>query len=192
MDEAQIKQLIADSISTALKEHSKALLDDVTEYMDNRTQALEDTINAASRPNNDESPSETPKADEALTARLALLEKELNETKTARENQEKESVRLKFANTVQSSINALPGVLHADVLSELMVNRLSEGYTVKDGSFITRNGKTIDEEVQAFVSTDAGKHFLQPKQQAKGSDNPTPQRTRAEAAKSLTQALLRK
>lgn len=196
MDEQQVKDLIAVALKEYTNVHSKTILEDVTAYVENRTSQLEDTLNTIQAPATQDTPDapENP-VDNALTARLALLEKELNETKTARQKQEDESRRLKFSNSIQTAISSIPNVLHGDMLSELMYNRLAEGYTEKDGAFITKNGKTVEEEVKGFIDTEAGKHFLAPKQQSRGSDNPTPATKAAiktDAARTLTNALLRR
>lgn len=188
MDEQQIKELIASSITEGLKAHSKALLDDVTAYVENRVQLFEDSSISTTPPEAPKAP-----ADNALTARLALLETELQNAKNDREQEAAHSRKMKFDSTVMSAIQGIPQVLHPDILSELMINRLSSGYTEQDGNFITKSGKTVTEAVNEFISTDAGKHFLAPTQQPTGSANPTPDRRtlRAESAKTLTNALLR-
>lgn len=195
MEAEAIKQLIADTVAEALKGHSKALLDDVAAYMDNRTQALEDIINTNGQSNPTQPQEDAPKQDDALASRLALLETELAQTKADKEKQDRDNANLKFRGVIQQTLSANPDLMHTDILNELLCNRFNDEYTYKNGSYITKTGKTVEEEIKSFMDTDAGKHFVKPQQVAKGSNSApadTKQRlTRNEAVKSLSQALLK-
>jgi len=193
MDETQVRELFASlmtehaaSLKATLAEHSKVLLEDVSRYVDDRTEALESHVT-----NPVASPVDTLDDTNPLSKRLQLLETELAEEKTAKAAREKENQTLAFKQSINDELGKVQGLQYSGVVHELLYNRLNEGYEKKDNAIVTKNGRTLSEEVTTFLGTEEGKHFLKPVQVTATLGAKPPQAsTRSESAKTLAQALL--
>lgn len=193
MDEAQVKALIAATLDETLKPilqaHSKALLDDVSAYVDNRTEALEAHITT---PNTDSAVKEDVDADSPVAKRLALVEKELQEAKQAKEVQDKQNALLSFKTALNDELGKVADLQHSSTVAELLYNRYVDGFEQKDNGILLKDGKTLSEGVTTFMGTDEGRHFLKPVQVTETPGLKPPVRgNKTEQATSLAQALLR-
>jgi hypothetical protein len=192
MTPEEIKALIEATIKETLKgtldAHSKALLDDVSKYVDERSEALEAFVTT---PKPLATPEGTPDPDSPLAKRLALLEAELATEKEAKTQQDKANKLLSFKSAISDELGKVPDLQHGSVVHELLYNRLVDGYELKDEQVITKSGKTLNEEVTSFLGTPEGLHFVKP-QQVVGTVGVKPSKpvARAESAKTLAQALL--
>jgi len=193
MDEQQIRALFATLISeqqasftATLAEHSKVLLADVSRYVDDRTEALENHVTTPVS-----SPDNTLDDTNPLSKRLALLETELATEKAAKAVREKENQTLAFKQSINDELGKVQGLQYSGVVHELLYNRLNDGFETKDNAIVTKNGRTLSEEVNTFLGTEEGKHFLKPVQVTATVGAKPPQATvRGETAKTLAQALL--
>jgi dGTP triphosphohydrolase len=194
MDEQQIKDLIAEIVSETMKStleaHSKALLDDVSKYVDERSEALEAYITTPNQLKAVETV-ETADTESPLAKRLAMLESELAQEKQAKSDRERQNSLLSFKAAITDELGKVSGIQHSSVVQELLYNRLVDGHEVKDNAILTKSGKTLNEEVGGFLATPEGQHFIKPAQVIGTVGTKQPQAvTRSEAAKSLAQALL--
>lgn len=196
MDEEQVKALIATvlketldaTLKPILQTHSKTLLDDVSAYVDNRTEALEAHITT---PTTAKEPTEED-VNSPVAKRLALVEKELSEAKQAKEAQDKQNKLLSFKTALNDELGKVPDLQHSSVVAELLYNRYIDGFEQKDDAILLKDGKTLNEGVTAFINTDEGKHFLKPVQVTETPGlKPPVKGVRTEQAISLAQALLR-
>ena len=193
MDEQQIRALFATllseqqaSFTATLAEHSKVLLADVSRYVDDRTEALENHVTTPVA-----SPVDTLDDTNPLSKRLQLLETELAEEKTAKTAREKENQTLAFKQSINDELGKVQGLQYSGVVHELLYNRLSDGFEKKDNAIVTKNGRTLSEEVNTFLGTEEGQHFLKPVQVTATVGAKPPQTSvRSETAKTLAQALL--
>jgi hypothetical protein len=171
MTPEEVKALVEQLLASSLKEHSTTLLKDVSDYVDNRTTLYEDRLNQVegfvTQPAKNEEKSELPETESPLAKRIALLESELKQERELKSQQDAEKRTLKFQNILSDHINGHPGVQNSKLVQELLYNRLNNGYEEKDGAFLTKAGRTVDEEVKTFFTSDEGKVFLKPQQVTK-------------------------
>jgi hypothetical protein len=189
---------IRELVTSLLKEHSSTLLKDVSDYVDNRTTLYEDRLNQVegyvTAPTEKQNP-ELVEAESPLAKRIALLESELNTEREQKAAQEVEKRTLKFQNTLADRISSHPDVQNNKLVQELLYNRLNNGYEEKEGTFLTKAGRTIDEEVKTFFTSDEGKVFLKPQQIANTPGFKQPRDSKVggrDTAISLAQALMGK
>lgn len=99
------------------------------------------------------------KAELALEARLKTLEAQLKKEQDLRAAQEKQASSLRFDSNLSSTLDEMKPI-HKAMVQELLANRIKQDAVEKDGSWLTKDGKTIKEAITEFFGTDAGKHFL--------------------------------
>ncbi|MFB2876914.1 hypothetical protein [Floridanema aerugineum] len=125
-----------------------------------------------------------------LENRLKNLETELNKAKEEQKRRDAEAVSMRFDNTLLTALDKQP-VLHKAVVIELLSNRFKNGALEKDGSFYTADGQTLQEAVDAFLTTEAGKHFLPAQSLPNGTGTPAPNKNKPGQQKITTAEALR-
>ena len=183
MDEAQVKELIANEVQSALQNADtfKPLADELTrnvqEYMSNvmtpletRLSGLEDAATSP-EPKPDLKDNSEGDPDSPLTKRLAALEQQLEEAKQAREAEKAEKEALEFDGHVTSVLQQFNPQFMNEA-KQLFRGQL--GDTKREGDrYLTTDGKTVQEAAIAFFDTDIGKHFL-PSKAKDGMNTPKP------------------
>lgn len=170
MDEAQVLALIEQYFNTngekLFKPVADGIVDTLTGFMETRITPLEESL---TKPKDEAA---KPGEDDPVTARLKALEKQLEDERQARQTEIQKNLDLDF----EQSLGGLLGgknVLHGEWLRKQLVNDLRKDAKKEGDRWLTADGKTLDEAVEGFLSTDTGKHFLPP-QSTPGTGTPKP------------------
>lgn len=155
MTKEEIEKIIRDALDLN-KQDSVKLVEDLLKPTVDRLAALE---KPQETPKTQDKASKPDKAESALDARVKDLEAKLKQAEELRVNQEKQASSLRFDSSLSSALDELKP-LHKGVVQELFANRIKQDAVEKDGSWLTKDGKTIKEALSEFFGTDAGKHFL--------------------------------
>lgn len=197
----EIEKLIKDAL-TQNKQDTEKLVDEllkptvdhlikqVGDYMGESQTTLEKRLEALEKPQS--APKTQDKAESALEARLKTLEAQLKQEQDLRATQEKQASSLRFDSSLSTTLDELQP-LHKSVVQELLATRIKQDAVEKDGSWLTKDGKTIKEAITDFFGTDAGKHFLPSSHKdGAGSTESAPDRTQPQisTAEALRQAFL--
>lgn len=169
------------------KEEIEQLVKDLlTLNQQEATTALEKRLAALEKPQDiDQEPSD--KATEALEARLKTLEAQLKQEQERLVAQEQTAASLRFDSSLSSVLDEMKP-LHKGIVQELLATRIKQDAVEKDGSWLTKDGKTIKEAIASFFDTDAGKHFL-PSSHQDGAGTTVAQPSRSTTAVDTIEAL---
>lgn len=158
MDEATVKALIEASLAPALKgafQEFRGFFSEQLSPINERLSQFETATTPEpelSQPSGKGVESSSNPAMDALTARLAQMEKQ--------EATRQEEVRsYKFQNELSSYVGK-HDPMHGDIVKELLANRYGSKAVEKDGKYYTPSGTTLDEEVNSFFKSEVGSHFL--------------------------------
>ena len=186
MERAEIEQLVESLLKPTVDE----MIKNVRDYLGESQSALEKRLETLEKPTTTTKPQD--KAESALEARLKTLEAQLKQEQDLRAAQEKQASSLRFDSSLSTSLDELQP-LHKSVVQELLATRIKQDAVEKDGSWLTKDGKTIKEAITDFFGTDAGKHFLPSSHKdGAGSTESAPDRTQTQisTAEALRQAFL--
>lgn len=182
MEKADIEKLVED----LLKPTVDTLINDVRAYMsesadslDKRLKTLEGSKDTTNKPQDP--------AESALDARIKALEAQLRDAEDKRVAQEKQATSLRFDSSLSAVLDdAKP--LHKGIVQELLSTRLKQDAVEKDGSWLTKDGKKLQEAISDFFTTDAGKHFL-PSSHKDGAGSKEAEPNRGQSNLSTAEAL---
>ena len=185
MTREEILQLIADELPGLLEPVTKQLLGDVKAFMDEQVHPLADKVDAiekakatptepekpapdadAEQPNDStdetqETPQDMPNntEDNALMNRVKLLEQQIADANKREQEQAKVASDMRFNTSLSSELDKLSPV-HKGIVQELLANRLRNEATEDNGTWLTKDGKTLTENVSSFFASPEGMHFL--------------------------------
>lgn len=177
----QPQQNIEELVESLLQPTVDALLNEVKTYMTTNAKQLSDRLDAIEK-----RPTEAPKdenstkgkAESAMEQRIKALETQLQQAEEARQAQEKAAQAMRFDSALGGTLDAI-SPMHKQVVQELLANRMKQDSVEKDGMWLTKDGKTMDEAVKGFFETPEGKHFL-PSQHKDGAGTKEPVQTKTE------------
>lgn len=185
----EIEQIIKDALGQN-KQDTEKLVGDLLKPTVERLSLLEKPTDAPLPQDKGNKPQD--KAELALEARLKTLEAQLKQEQDLRAAQEKQAYSLRFDSSLSSALDAMKP-LHKGVVQELLANRIKQDAVEKDGSWLTKDGNTINEAIASFFTTDEGKHFLPSSHQdGAGSTEAQPNRstTAVDTVEALRQAFI--
>lgn len=156
-------------VEKLLEPVSATLIKDVQDFMKDTVKPLEDRLAGLEAPK-EEAPA--PTGDDPLSKRLQDLEKQLADQRAEKEAQDKAIAASQFKDALGKAVDVHNPKYRSEVL-DILINRLQDGAVNKDGQWLTKEGKTLDEATASFFTSDFGKHHLQPSHR-EGADTPTP------------------
>lgn len=180
----EIEQIVKDALGQN-KQDTEKLVGDLLKPTVDRLAALEKPQDPIKTPDKVNKPQD--KAESALEARLKTLEAQLKQEQDLRAAQEKQASSLRFDSSLSSTLDEMKP-MHKAMVQELLANRIKLDAVEKDGSWLTKDGKTIKEAITEFFGTDAGKHFL-PSNHKDGAGTTESQPNRATTTVDTVEAL---
>jgi hypothetical protein len=174
MTPEEIQALITSTVENVLGGALKSSFEEIRTF-------VSDEINTAISAPKEAPVDPTDTSDSALMARITKLEntnQELVQVNLQKEQAEKE---LRFHSTLGEALGSKDNLIHTNVVKELLANRLAKGSVEKDGKWYTSNGSLLTEEVDSFLATDTGSHFIR-------SDHSNGQSTPSSKSKDTTPA----
>lgn len=175
------QQNIEELVESLLQPTVEALLSEVKTYMTTNAKQLADRIEAIEKRGTETPKDENStkgKAESAMEQRIKALETQLREAEDARQAQEKAAQSMRFDGALSSQLDSV-SPMHKNIVQELLATRLKQDAVEKDGQWLTKDGKTMDEAVKGFFSTPEGMHFL-PSQHKDGAGTKEPVQTKTE------------
>lgn len=188
-EETQAPTDLEATIEKLLEPAIDGLLTEVREFMNKRVGEIDTRLGVVEKAKTPEQTLEQSKSksESALEQRIKGLEDELNKEREARTNQEKTASSLRFDQTLGKILDD-HSPLHKSVVQELLANRLKTDAVEKDGSWLTKDGKTLAESAKSFFETTEGSHFL-PSNHRDGSGTKEPTKQNQEQSLGLYEQL---
>jgi hypothetical protein len=181
--EGQTTQGLDEQLETLLEPMQAAIISSLQEYVTSLVTPLQQRLDTLAKPQETSKPEETP-----LEARLKLLETELSQAKEKETLREAEASSSRFDKLLSDTLDGQQGLLYKSEVAELLAARIKSKAVEKDGQWLTKDGKTLQETVSEFFQSASGKHFL-PANHQDGTGTPQPSGSRTTPTVSLDQQL---
>ena len=186
MNREEILVLLAEELPALLQPTTAKLLGDVQAYMNEVVHPLADRMasyesvtkedpvvntDATTTENQEqvndsaEEPKQTTEEvsampeDATLLNRVKVLEQQLADAAKLQQEQAKVASDLRFSSALSTELDKLSPV-HKGTVQELLANRLRSNSEEKETGWLTKDGKTLAEDVSAFFASPEGQHFL--------------------------------
>lgn len=162
MTREEILALLAEELPKLLKPTTDLLMKDVVDFMRENVEPIEESIKelkTTSKEKAKDVSKDEPQDTDPLSARVKLLEAQIEQANKDKAAQEAASQDLRFSQTLSGELDKV-NPLHKGVVTELLANRFRKDAVEKDGQWLSKDGKNLTEKVAEFFSTPEGSHFM--------------------------------
>lgn len=168
-----------EQLEALLEPMQAAIISSLQEYVTQLVTPLQQRLDTLAQEPPPASPGQPEGVESALDARVKSLENELKQAKEKEQLREAEASSSRFDKLLSDTLDSQQGLLYKPEVSELLAARIKSKAVEKDGQWLTKDGKTLQEAVIDFFKSDAGKHFL-PANHQDGTGTPQPSGSRTQ------------